>query len=60
MDRISPEDDLRYASALLVLRLAPDCTQADAEALARHLHAEHPEVVDVAIRARTDQGPDAA
>ncbi len=59
MDRISPEDDLRYASALLVLRLAPESTQGDAEALARHLRAEHPEVVDVAIRAPRDQGRNA-
>jgi cation diffusion facilitator family transporter len=54
MDRISPEDDPRYASALLVLRLAPDSTHTDAEVLARHLRAEHPEVIDVAIRARMD------
>jgi cation diffusion facilitator family transporter len=60
MDRISPDDDLRYASALLVLRLAPDSTQADAEALAKHLCAEHPEVVDVAIRAPREQGPGSA
>jgi cation diffusion facilitator family transporter len=53
MDRISPEDDLRYASALLVLRLAPESTHADAEALARHLRAEHPEVVDIMVRARS-------
>jgi cation diffusion facilitator family transporter len=53
MDRISPQDDLRYASAMLVLRLAPDSTQDDAEALAAHLRIEHPEVLDVAIRART-------
>jgi cation diffusion facilitator family transporter len=60
MDRVSPDDDLRYAGALLVLRLAPDSTQADAEALAKHLRSEHPEVVDVAIRARRDQGPTTA
>jgi cation diffusion facilitator family transporter len=63
MDRIPPEDYLQYASALLVLRLAPDSTEADARALAEHLRAEHPEVVDVAIRAprdRRDQGPDTA
>jgi cation diffusion facilitator family transporter len=60
MDRISPEDDLRYASALLVLRLDADSTQTDAEALARHLRAEHPEVVDVTIRARRDRDPSAA
>jgi len=52
MDRISPEEDGRYAAAMLVLRLAPDCTQADAEALARHLRAEHPEVVEIMVRAR--------
>jgi cation diffusion facilitator family transporter len=63
MDRVSPEDDLRYASALLVLRLAPNSTQADAEALARHLRVEHPEVLDIAIRAPTDtiyEGPSAS
>ncbi len=52
MDRISPEDDMRYASAMLVLRLAPGSTRADAEALARHLRGEHPEVVEVTVRAR--------
>jgi cation diffusion facilitator family transporter len=51
MDRISPDDDLRYASALLVVRLAPDSTQADAEALARHLRLAHPEVAEVIVRA---------
>jgi cation diffusion facilitator family transporter len=55
MDRVSPEDDGRYAPALLVLRLAPSSTRADAERLARHLHSEHPEVLDVTIRAREEQ-----
>ncbi len=60
MDRVSPEDDLRYAGAMLVLRLEPNSTQTDAEALASHLRSEHPEVIDVAIRARSqriDEGP---
>ncbi len=39
------------AGALLELRLAPDTTLADAEALARHVRAEHAEVIDVAVRA---------
>ncbi|HWX88123.1 MAG TPA: cation diffusion facilitator family transporter [Solirubrobacteraceae bacterium] len=51
MDRVSPEDELNYASALLVLRLAPESTQADAEALAKHLRAEHPEVAEITVRA---------
>lgn len=55
MDRVSPEDDGRYAPAMLVLRLAPNSTRADAERLAKHLHAEHPEVLDVAIRAREER-----
>jgi divalent metal cation (Fe/Co/Zn/Cd) transporter len=54
MDRVSPEDGERYASAMLVLRLEPNSTQADAEALAEHLRIEHPEVLDIAIRAPTD------
>jgi cation diffusion facilitator family transporter len=55
MDRISPEDDGRYAPAMLVLRLAAGSTRADAERLARHLSAEHPEVLDVTIRAREER-----
>lgn len=55
MDRVSPDDDGRYAPAMLVLRLAPHSTRADAERLARHLGAEHPEVLDVTIRAREEQ-----
>jgi cation diffusion facilitator family transporter len=55
MDRVSPEDDGRYAPAMLVLRLAPNSTRADAERLARHLHSEHPEVLDVTIRAREER-----
>lgn len=55
MDRVAPDDDGRYAPAMLVLRLAPYSTRADAERLARHLNAEHPEVVDVTIRAREEQ-----
>lgn len=58
MDRVAPDDDGRYAPAMLVLRLAPQSTRADAERLARHLHSEHPEVVDVTIRAREElDGP---
>jgi hypothetical protein len=37
--------------AQLLIRLGPAATRADAEALARHLRAEHPEVLDVTIRA---------
>jgi cation diffusion facilitator family transporter len=48
MDRIPPEDALG-ASAQLVLRLAPDSTQVEAEVLARHLHAEHPEVAEITV-----------
>lgn len=55
MDRLSPDDDGRYAPAMLVLRLAPGSTRLDAERLARHLAAEHPEVLDVAIRAREER-----
>jgi cation diffusion facilitator family transporter len=44
----------RSSGALLEVRLAVDATLADAEALARRLRAEHPEVVDVTIRAPTD------
>jgi cation diffusion facilitator family transporter len=51
MDRVSPEDDHNYANALLVLRLMPESTQADAEALAKHLRTEHPEVVEITVRA---------
>jgi len=36
------------------LRRAYDLMIADAEALAQHLRAEHPEVLDVAIRAPSD------
>jgi cation diffusion facilitator family transporter len=52
MDRVSPDDDGRFAPAMLVLRLAPSSTRADAERLAKHLNSEHPEVLDVTIRAR--------
>ncbi len=55
MDRVAPDEDGRYAPAMLVLRLAPNSTRADAERLAKHLNAEHPEVLDVAIRAREEQ-----
>lgn len=55
MDRVAPDDDGRYAPAMLVLRLTPHSTRADAERLARHLNAEHPEVVDVTIRAREER-----
>jgi cation diffusion facilitator family transporter len=55
MDRVLPEDDGRHAPAMLVLRLAPRSTRADAERLARHLHSEHPEVLEVTIRARDEQ-----
>ena len=48
MDRIPPEDELS-ASAQLVLRLTPASTQVEAEALARHLRAEHPEVADITV-----------
>jgi cation diffusion facilitator family transporter len=48
MDRVPPEGQLG-ASAQLVLRLAPDCTQIEAEALARHLRAEHPEVAEITV-----------
>ncbi|MGA7704568.1 MAG: cation diffusion facilitator family transporter [Solirubrobacteraceae bacterium] len=48
MDRIPPEDQ-SSASAQLVLRLAPDSTQVEAEELARHLRAEHPEVADITV-----------
>ncbi|HTD58233.1 MAG TPA: cation transporter, partial [Solirubrobacteraceae bacterium] len=51
MDRVWPEDELNYANALLVLRLVPESTQADAEALAKHLRAEHPEVAEITVRA---------
>src|ERR1700722_12097770 len=46
MDRLPPEDELS-ASAQLVLRLTPDYTEA--EALAQHLRAEHPEVADITV-----------
>jgi len=38
----------------LLIRLGPAATRADAEALAQHVRAEHPEVLDVAIRTPTD------
>ena len=38
----------------LLIRLGPTATRAEAEALAQHLRAEHPEVLDVAIRAPSD------
>jgi cation diffusion facilitator family transporter len=59
MDRVSSEDDRAEVCAMLVLRLEPNSTQADAEELAAHLQAEHPEVLDITIRAPTepiDQG----
>ena len=40
--------------AQLLVRLGPAATRADAEALAQHLCAEHPEVLDVTIRAPRD------
>jgi cation diffusion facilitator family transporter len=54
MDRVSPEDDRAETCAMLVLRLEPNSTQADAEALAEHLQSEHPEVLDITIRAPTE------
>jgi cation diffusion facilitator family transporter len=42
----------RSHGALLEVRLAADVTLADAEALARCVRAEHPEIVNVAVRAR--------
>jgi cation diffusion facilitator family transporter len=48
------------SGAQLLVRLGAAATRADAEALARHLRAEHPEVLDVAIRAPADtldEGP---
>jgi hypothetical protein len=42
------------SGAQLLIRLGPAATRADAEALASHLRAEHPEVLDVAIRAPVD------
>lgn len=48
MDRI-PTDNELDACAQLVLRLTPDSTQAEAEALAGHLRAEHPEVLDITV-----------
>jgi cation diffusion facilitator family transporter len=51
MDAVSPE---RLASALLVVRLAPDVTPADAQELARRVSAEHPEVMDVTVRGEPD------
>lgn len=44
----------RSSGALLEVRLAADATFADAQALARHLRAEHPEVVNVAVRAGSE------
>ncbi len=48
MDRI-PSEGALGANAQLVLRLASDSTQIEAEALARHLRAEHPEVVEITV-----------
>ncbi|HTA14095.1 MAG TPA: cation diffusion facilitator family transporter [Solirubrobacteraceae bacterium] len=42
------------SGALLEVRLAANATLADAEALARQLRAERPEVIDVAVRVGTD------
>jgi Co/Zn/Cd efflux system component len=53
MDRVPPEQDGGYAGALLVLRLAPGATSAQAEELARLVRAEHPEIVEVRVRARS-------
>jgi cation diffusion facilitator family transporter len=52
MDRIPPGEDLGDLSAQLVLRLQQGTTRVDAEALARHLRAEHPEVAEITVRAR--------
>ncbi len=40
--------------AQILVSLGAAATRADAEALARHLRAEHPEVLEVAIREPTD------
>jgi cation diffusion facilitator family transporter len=45
--------------ALLEVRLAVDATFADAQALAQHLRAEHPEVVNVVVRAEDESIDDA-
>jgi cation diffusion facilitator family transporter len=42
------------AGAQLLVRLGASATRADAEVLARHLRLEHPEVLDIAIRAPAD------
>jgi cation diffusion facilitator family transporter len=42
------------AGAHLLVRLAASATRADAEALARHLRIDRPEVLDVAIREPAD------
>jgi cation diffusion facilitator family transporter len=52
MDRVPPEDGGRYAGALLVLRLSPRLTHAQAQALAERVRGEHPEVLEVTVRAR--------
>lgn len=52
MDRIPPQEDGHYEGALLVLRLAPQASAAQAEALARRVRSEHPEVLEVTVRAR--------
>jgi len=44
----------RSPGALLEVRLAADATLADAEALAQCVRAEHPEVVNIAVRARSE------
>jgi cation diffusion facilitator family transporter len=54
--------DKRSPGALLDVRMAADSTLADAQELARHLRAEHPEVIDVTVRAGSesvDEGPGA-
>ncbi|HEY2632350.1 MAG TPA: cation diffusion facilitator family transporter [Solirubrobacteraceae bacterium] len=52
MDRVPPGEDLGDLSAQLVLRLQQGTTRVDAEALARHLRTEHPEVAEITVRAR--------
>jgi cation diffusion facilitator family transporter len=52
MDRVPPGEDPDDSSAQLVLRLQQGSTRVDAEALARHLRTEHPEVVEITVRAR--------
>jgi cation diffusion facilitator family transporter len=52
MDRVPLGGDPDEASAQLVLRLRQGSTRVEAEALARHLRTEHPEVVEIMVRAR--------